>query len=181
MSFFQINGTWLDVFLSNAVTFRHFLVLGVTLGSQFFILKHRLTVSRKAAGSAAFYRRLLVIKLQDVGSSALRLLYVHIQSWISADPAALIVRCRRAAGVRRADQTQNPQQTPWDGHGASRSSCPRGWKVKSCCFEALVVFLAQVSGTCAGNRCVLMMNALEASESTSFIPSFNFIHLFVHK
>ncbi len=36
-----------------------------------------------------------------------------------------------------------------------------------------------VSG--AGNICVVMKNAREASESTSFIPSSTFIHLFIHK
>lgn len=53
-----------------------------------------LTVPRQAAGAAAFQRRLLLVVLEKLRSSPLRLLDVDENPREASDPAVLVVRGR---------------------------------------------------------------------------------------
>lgn len=82
------------------------------------LIKTLLTISREAAGAAAFQRGLLLVILQKLRSSPLRLLNVDENTRETSDPAVFIIRRRWAPRLSVAHQTQNRQQTPCDIHGA---------------------------------------------------------------
>ena len=77
-----------------------------------------LTVSREATGAAAFQRGLLLVGLEKLRTSPLRLLDVDENPGKASDPTVLIIRGRRAPRLGVARQTQNRQQTPCDIHCA---------------------------------------------------------------
>lgn len=77
-----------------------------------------LTISRKATGAAAFQRGLLLVMLQKLRSSPLRLLDIDENARKTSNPAVLIVRGRRAPRLGVAHQTQHRQQTPCGIHCA---------------------------------------------------------------
>lgn len=70
-------------------------------------LKGKLTVPGEATGAAAFERALLLVMLQQLRSSPLRLLHVDENSGETANPAVPVVRGRRAPGLGAAQQTQD--------------------------------------------------------------------------
>lgn len=53
-----------------------------------------LTISRKATGAAAFQRRVLLVILEKLRSSPLRLLDIDENPRKASDPAVLIIRGR---------------------------------------------------------------------------------------
>lgn len=77
-----------------------------------------LTVSRKATGAAAFQRGLLLVILQKLRSSPLRLLDIDENTREASNPAVFIIGGRRALRLSVAHQTQRRQQTPCDIHCA---------------------------------------------------------------
>lgn len=70
-------------------------------------VKEKLTVPSEATGAAAFERTLLLVMLQQLRSSPLRLLHVDINSGEAANPAVLIISRRRAPRLGAAQQTQD--------------------------------------------------------------------------
>lgn len=70
-------------------------------------LKGQLTVPGEATGAAAFERALLLVMLQQLRSSPLRLLHVEENAGETANPAVPVVRGRRAPGLGAAQHTQD--------------------------------------------------------------------------
>lgn len=70
-------------------------------------LKGKLTVPSEATGAAAFERTLLLVMLQQLRSSPLRLLHVDENPGETANPAIFIVGGRRAPRLGAAQQTQD--------------------------------------------------------------------------
>lgn len=71
------------------------------------VIAGELTVASEATGAAAFERTSLLVMLQQLRSSALRLLHVDENSRETANPAVLVVRSRRAPRLGAAQQTQH--------------------------------------------------------------------------
>ena len=110
-----------------------------------------LTVSGEAAGAAAFERRLLLVVLQQLRSSARGLLDVDENTREASDPAVFIIRRRRAPRLRVAHHTHNRQQAPCHVHCA-------GWEsqhVRGQWEQGIDMFGRLVSSLCDGGARVV--------------------------
>lgn len=67
----------------------------------------KLTISRKATGSAAFQSCLFLVILQKLSASSLRFLNVDEYTRVLTNPTVFIISSRRTPRFRVVHQTQN--------------------------------------------------------------------------